>query len=36
MPSGLDVYSNKTDAEIKQKREKQSAFLGAKKFTLPS
>jgi hypothetical protein len=36
MPSGLDVYSNKTDAEIKQKREKQSAFLVAKKITLPS
>jgi hypothetical protein len=36
MPSGLDVYSNKTDAEIKQKRKKQSAFFGVKKITLPS
>jgi hypothetical protein len=36
MPSGLDVYSNKTDSENKQKREKQSAFRGVKKITLPS
>jgi hypothetical protein len=36
MTFGLEVYSNKTDAETKQKREKQSAFSGLKTAILPS